>query len=281
VDYAFDLDVFKGSYRYSMLQTFRYMNAGFFIGLQVLGPIFFLLTSWTILQIIGPSALTTFTTTSGYADYIPFVIIGFAFQAVIMNAVWSGSNGIRNEQQAGTVEALFVTPSNKVAWILGKIAGNITMALVSTSVVLTVGTLVFSFILRATPNILAAALGVLLTLVGMTAFAFALAGLTFLAKRADDINQVLWTSLVFFTGLAFPVEALPQWAQAISWVFPMTHGLSITRSAILKGYSIFDPNIFYQIISILILTVGYIPIGYFSFRMFFDKARKKGVLVGY
>src|SRR5205809_7401854 len=103
-----------------MLQTFRYMNAGFFIGLQVLGPIFFLLTSWTILQIIGPSALTTFTTTSGYADYIPFVLLGFAFQSVIMNAVWSGATGIRKEQQAGTVEAIFDTPSSNAAWMLAK-----------------------------------------------------------------------------------------------------------------------------------------------------------------
>jgi ABC-2 type transport system permease protein len=279
--YAFDFDVFKGSYRYSMLQTFRYMNAGFFVGLQIIGPIFFLLTSWTILQIIGPSALLTFTNTSGFADYIPFVILGFAFQAVIMNAVWSGSNGIRNEQQAGTVEAIFVTPSSKVAWMLGKIAGNITMALVSTSIVLTVGSVVFSFTLRATPNIPAAVIGLLLTLAGMTAFAFALAGLTFLAKRADDINQVLWTSLVFFTGLAFPVEALPQWAQAISWVFPITHGLAITRGAILKGYSIFDPNLLFPVVSVLILTLVYIPIGYFSFRTFFDKARRKGALTGY
>jgi len=261
MDYGFDLDVFKGSYRYSMIQTFRYMNAGFFIGLQVLGPIFFLLTSWTILQIIGPSALTTFTATSGYTDYVPFVILGFAFQAVIMNAVWSGANGIRNEQQAGTVEAIFVTPSNKVAWMLGKIAGNITMALVSTTLVLVVGSLVFSFTLRTSPDILSAVVGVLLTLAGMTAFAFALAGLTFLAKRADDINQVLWTSLVFFTGLAFPVEALPQWAQAVSWIFPITHGLAITRGAVLKGYSILDSNLTFPIISILLLTIIYIPIG--------------------
>ncbi len=143
------------------------------------------------------------------------------------------------------------------------------------------GSLTLSFTLTVTPNILAALLGVLLTLAGMTAFAFALAGLTFLAKRADDINQILWTSLVFFTGLAFPVEALPQWAQAISWIFPLTHGLSITRGAILKGYSIFDSNLFSDVISIIVLTLIYLPIGYFCFRAFFDKARKNGSLMGY
>jgi ABC-2 type transport system permease protein len=281
VNLGFDFDVFKGSFRYSLTQTFRYLNAGWFLGLQVLGPLFFLLTSWTILQILGPSSLAHFTLTSGYTDYIPFVILGFAFQAVIMNAVWSGSNGIRNEQQLGTVEAVFVTPSSKAAWMLGKIAGNIVMALVSTSIVLTVGTLALSFTLKAVPDVLSAVVGVLLTLVGMTAFSFALAGLTFLAKRAEDINQVLWTSMVFFTGLAFPVEALPQWAQAISWVFPVTHGLAITRGAILKGYSIFDQNLYFPLMSILVLTVVYIPVGFFSFRTFFDKARRKGALATY
>ncbi len=277
----FDFDVFRGSFRYSLTQTFRYMNAGWFLGLQVLGPVFFLLTSWTILQILGPSSLVHFAATSGYADYVPFVILGFAFQAVIMNSVWSGANGIRNEQQQGTIEAIFATPSSKVAWMMGKIAGNITMALVSTAIVLTVGTMALSFALRATPDIVTAVAAVLLTLASMTAFSFALAGLTFLAKRAEDINQVLWTSMVFFTGLAFPVEALPQWAQLISWVFPITHGLSITRGAILKGYGIYDPNLSFPLVSILVLTLVYVPVGYFSFKAFFDKARKKGALAGY
>lgn len=165
--------------------------------------------------------------------------------------------------------------------MIGKIAGNIAMALVSTAIVLTVGSLALSFTLNALPNILAATVGVLLTLLGMTAFSFTLGGLTFLAKRAEDINQVLWTSLVFFTGLAFPVEALPQWAQAISWIFPITHGLAITRGAILKGYSILDPNISFALLSILVLTVIYIPIGYFSFKVFFNKARRKGALATY
>src|SRR2546428_9018043 len=115
----FDVDVFKGSFRYSLIQTFRSLNAGWFIGLEVLGPISFLLTSWTIFQILGQSSLSYFRATSGYADYIPFVILGFAFQAVIMNAAWSGANSIRSEQWSGTVEAVFMTPSSKSAWLLG------------------------------------------------------------------------------------------------------------------------------------------------------------------
>src|SRR3989442_9106454 len=102
-----------------------------------------------------------------------------------------------------------------------------------------------------------------------------------MSRRVNAINQVIWKSLVFLTRFALPVEALPQWAQAISWIFPITHGLAITRGAILKGYSIFDPTLLFPVVSILILTLLYIPIGYFSFRTFFDKARKKRALTGY
>ena len=115
----------------------------------------------------------------------------------------------------------------------------------------------------------------------MTAFAFALAGLTFLTKKTEDINQVLWTSLVFFTGLAFPVEALPAWAQAISSIFPITYGLSITRGAILRGNHVLDPQLLFPEVSILVLTSIYIPIGYFSFKILFDRSRRKGALTGY
>jgi ABC-type uncharacterized transport system ATPase subunit len=33
--------------------------------------------------------------------------------------------------------------------------------------------------------------------------------------------------------------------------------------------------------AVLILTLVYIPIGHFSFRTFFDNARRKGALTGY
>jgi ABC-2 type transport system permease protein len=278
---GFFIDVFKASFRYSLIQIIRYLNAGWFLGPQVLGPIFFLLTSWTILQILGPTSVLHFAAISGYNAFLPFVIIGFAFQAVVMNAVWAGSDAIRTEQQWGTIEAVFVTPSNKVAWMLGKIAGNVVLALVSTVIVLATGTLALSFSVNATPNLPAAVIGISLTIFGMIAFAFVLGGVAFVVKRVEDINQVLWTSLVFFTGLAFPIEALPQWAQTVAWAFPITHGLVITRGAILNGYGVLNPSLSFAVESIVLLMLIYVPLGYFSFKIACDRARKRGVLANF
>ena len=46
----------------------------------------------------------------------------------------------------------------------------------------------------------------------------------------------------------------------------------------LKGYGVFDPNLAFPIISMLVVIAVYIPVGYFSFRIFYDKARRKGAL---
>jgi len=273
--------VFSGSFKYSLTQSVRALNAGWFLGLHIFGPIFFLLTSWTIFNVLGTGLTTRFETLTGLSTYMPFAVLGFAFQSLIMTAVWSGANGIRYEAEIGTLESIFVTPGSKVAWVLGKIAGSLMIALISTGVVLALGVAAFSYESPARPDILTAVLGTLLTLAGMVAFAFAVAGLTFLVKKGDDINQVLWPAMVFFSGLAFPVEALPQWGQVFAWIFPITHGLAITRGALLRGYGILDSHLAQPIGSILVLTCIYVPLGYIAFRYFLDKARRKGALATY
>jgi ABC-2 type transport system permease protein len=277
----FHFRVFLGSFKYSLTQTLRYLSAGWFLGLYVLGPIFFLLTSWTIVKILGNSYISNFQATSGFVDYMPFAIVGFAFQGVIMATAFSGANAIRSEQEFGTLEAVFVTPSSKVAWLGGKISATLVLALVSAALVLAVSIAAFPFMLNLHPDIPAAIFGTLLSVIGMGAFSFALAGLTFLVKRGADVTQVLWPSMVFFTGLAFPTEALPGWAQFISQVFPITPGLAITRSAVLNGVSILNPTLGEPLVRIMLLTSVYVPTGYVSFKILFKRALRTGALATY
>lgn len=113
----------------SILQPARSISAGWFIGLHVMGPVFFLLTSWTISQMV-PN-VQSFVTATGINDYLSFAIIGFAFQGIVLNAAWTGANAIRFEQEMGTAELIFLTPANKVLWILGKMAGGQLFSLLS------------------------------------------------------------------------------------------------------------------------------------------------------
>lgn len=273
---------FAASFKYTLKNSLRYLSAGWFIGIHIFGPLFFLLTSWTIYEIIGQTvSLEYFVSKAGISNYLAFAAIGFAFLGLILNASWAGAEGIRNEQEAGTLELIFVTPSNKIAWLIGKMMAAQTFSLISLTITLITSSVFFGLDLLTHANIPMAILGMVLTMIGMSSFSFALAGLTFIIKRTNDLNQFLWPTMTFFCGLAFPVEVLPTWAQIISWAFPLTHGLNITRKALLLGYGFFDPAITTATLTVIVQILILIPIGLFLFTRFYNMARETGSLFTY
>jgi ABC-2 type transport system permease protein len=273
---------FAASFKYTLKNSLRYLSAGWFIGIHILAPFTFFLTSWTIYGVISRTVgLDYFVSKAGVSNYLAFVAVGFAFLGPILNASWAGAQGIRSEQEAGTLELIFVTPSSKIAWLIGKMMAAQTFSLISLTIILVTSSVLFGLDLLSQANIAVAIVGMVLTMIGMSSFSFALAGLTFLIKRTNDLNQFLWTTMTFFCGLAFPIEVLPLWAQAISWIFPLTHGINITRKALLTGAGISNPAITTATLTITVQILILIPIGLFLFTRFYNMARKTGSLFTY
>jgi len=152
---------------------------------------------------------------------------------------------MHGEQQHGTAELVFVTPSNKLAWLLGKMMGNLIFSIVTFFTLLLFGAALFGYYPKAPPNIPLAIVGILLTMIALMAFGFVFAGICFMAKREHELSQVLWPVMVLFSGLAFPITNFPLWWKIIAWMIPVTHGVEITRNALLLGSSFSDPNILF------------------------------------
>jgi len=274
---------FRAAYSAHLRSITRFLTVPGYIGYSVAGPLFALLTSW----VIGSRVLSNvsyFQSLTGSSSYLTWVVIGFAFQSFIFSAAFGGAQAIRGEQEHGTAELVFITPANKVAWLIGKMAADQTFSLIGFSILLALGGLFFGLTLGPTPNIPLAALGILLTMLSLSAFGMVFAGITFLAKREDQLGQVLWPIMVFFCGLAFPVEALPKIVQPISWVFPLTYGLYITRTALLTPaglVGVATPSITWLISMLLLETAILVPIGIPLFNYLSKSARKTGALSGY
>jgi len=242
-------------------------------------PFFFILTSWITLQIMGGGDF--FTGLTEMPHFLSFVTIGFAFNGFIFSASFGGAHALRGDQEHGTLELVFVTPSNKLMWLLGKIMGNLAFSLVNFSVILLLGSLIFGFQSTAQPNVWLAALFVLLTIIAMTSFGFVFAGVCFIAKRERELSQVLWTMMVFLSGLAFPIEVLPEWGQIIAWALPITHGVQATRWALLLGIGISDPAVLNALGMLVLQIVILLPIGIALYARLERKARETGALATY
>lgn len=270
---------FWASFISSLKVVLRAVTFRGLVAFNISVPFFFILTSWITLQIMGGGDF--FTGLTKMPHFLSFVTIGFAFNGFVFSAAMGGAHALRGDQEHGTLELVFVTPSNKLVWLLGKIMGNLAFSLINFTVILLLGSLLFGFQATAQPNIPVATLFVLLTIIAMTSFGFVFAGVCFIAKREDELSQVLWTMMVFLSGLAFPVEVLPQWGQAIAWMIPITHGVYATRQALLLGAGILDPTIITALGMLVLQTAILLPIGLVLYSRLERKARETGALATY
>lgn len=277
----FIVRTFWVSFISSLKMVMRAVSFRGLVAFNISVPFFFVLTSWITSRIMGVGGVKFFTGLTGMPHFLSFVTIGFAFNGFIFSAVTGGARALRGEQEHGTLELVFVTPSNKRVWLLGKMMGDIVFSLINFCVVLLLGALLFGFESTAQPNILVAAFFVLLTIISMASFGFVFAGVCFLAKRERELGQVLWTMMVFLCGLAFPVELLPKWGQAIAWSIPITHGVQATRWALLSGAGISDPAMLTALGMLVLQAIILLPIGTVVYSRLEREARKSGALATY
>jgi ABC-2 type transport system permease protein len=279
MDSVFIMRTFWASMISSLKMVVRYVSVAGLIAFNLAVPLFYVFTSGVISTFMPQTAF--FPSKTGMTDYMSYLSIGFAFSGFIFSAAFGGSQAIRGEQEHGTAELVFMTPANKASWLLGKMMGQLIFGLINFSVILLSGFFLFGFHPEVQPNIPFAILSIVLTMLSMTSFGFVYAGVCFLAKREEELSQVLWPMITFFSGLAFPVEILPEWGKIIARMIPLTWGIDATRKALLLGAGISDPSQLIAIGILSLLTMVLLPIGAVLFSRLEEAAKKTGTLGTY
>jgi drug efflux transport system permease protein len=156
-----------------------------------------------------------------------------AFVLTIMSAMMTAIS-ITREKETGTMEMLLVSPIRPVAIVAGKVTPYIVLGFVSVILVLIAARTVFQVPLRGSLTLLLAecglyiitalALGIVISTKAptqRTAMIFALAG--------------LMMPTMLLSGFIFPLDSLPGWLRAISYVVPARWFLLVVRGIMIKG----------------------------------------------
>lgn len=143
------------------------------------------------------------------------------------------ANAIVRERERGTIEQLIVTPIRAWELVAGKLTPYVILAFVNTIEVLAFGSLLFGMPIRG--NLL-----LILLLSGL----FVMSGLgigLFVSASAKTQQEAMLTVFmtqlpsIFLSGFFFPLEAMPQVLQWISYAMPLRYYLVIIRSLLIKG----------------------------------------------
>ena len=161
------------------------------------------------------------------------IVPGLIGTILTMTMLIYTSISVTKEIERGTMEALLSMPVRPVEIMLGKILPYVAVGAVQMGIVLVVATAFFRVPI----------VGSLATLVPLTLL-FIVAnlsmGYTFSTIAANQM-QAFQMSFMFFlpsmllSGFLFPFRGMPDWAQDLGSLLPLTHYLRIVRSVMLKG----------------------------------------------
>ncbi len=165
-----------------------------------------------------------------------FILTGVLGILLIMNGSLVAAGAMVKEKEVGTIEQLLMTPAAAWEIITAKIAPLFLLLSLDVWIALGVGWLVFDVPVRGSVILLYSA-GALCVLAGI--------GLgTFLATYSRSLQQAQLMSffvnppLAMISGATTPIEAMPAWMQAFTWINPVRHFSTIARGILLKGAGI-------------------------------------------
>jgi ABC-2 type transport system permease protein len=183
-----------------------------------------------------------------------------------MTMVMMTSMALTREIERGTMENLLAMPASPFEIMLGKILPYLAVGAVQVIVVLVAAKLVFSIPFVGS---------ILLLLGAVLAFVLALVLLGYtISTAAKSQMQAMQLTFFFFlpslllSGFMFPFRGMPDWAQVLGELFPLTHFLRIIRAIMLKGAN--WPDISFEVSMLFVFIVVYAGLALLRFRRTLD-----------
>jgi ABC-2 type transport system permease protein len=203
---------------------------------------------------------------------IAFIAIGNALQSISWNTVFSVINITGHDKWDGTLPLVLATPVNRLPLFTGRAMIHVLDGLLSAVISFFFAAMIFGVDFGQT-NALSLIVAVLLTAFTMAGFGLLIGGFCFFFRNPMVFANIFTFALLIFCGVNFPVANLPAAIQPVSYIFPLTYGLTAARNAI-AGQNLL------QIAPILaqqfVVGLAAIIIGYLLFRSFENNARKTG-----
>ncbi len=194
------------------------------------------------------------------------IVPGLMGVVLTMTMVMITGLAITRERERGTMENLLSMPTRPLEVLIGKIIPYIFVGYVQVALILAAA--YFLFDVPMVGN-----LGLLLVVALVFIAANLAMGITFSTVAKNQL-QAMQMSFFFFlpslllSGFMFPFRGMPEWAQALGEVFPLTHFLRIVRGILLKGNGLNDVAL--QLWQIALFTAVALTIGVKRYRQTLD-----------
>jgi ABC-2 type transport system permease protein len=161
------------------------------------------------------------------------VVPGLMGVILTMTLVMMTGLAVTRERERGTMENLLATPVLPVEVMTGKIVPYVMIGLIQASIILIATRFVFHVPFVGSP--LAIYLAALLFIAANLTVGITLSSLAQNQLQAMQLTVFYFLPNILLSGFMFPFAGMPQWAQFIGNLLPLTYFNRLIRGILLKG----------------------------------------------
>ena len=229
------------------------------------------ITFYFVGRMVDESALPTID--GNQVTYMQFAAVGIAFGAFLSLGLGQVATAVRQEQLMGTLESLLMTPTSTATIQVGSVAYQLLFVPLRTALFLALIAVAFGLDFNASGIAPAAFVFMLFTPIVWGLGLLSAAGvMTF--KRGGAGIGIGVTLLVLTSGAYFPIDLLPEWAQQIARLNPLTIAIDNVREALLgdAGWGSLSPDV------LLLVPMAAVSLaaGVITFRLAVRRERTRG-----
>jgi len=175
--------------------------------------------------------------TSNTTNIFGYLALGAAYWNYV-EILWGVIFTLRRYMRIGQFEEIFLTPVSGLEYILSWSVFGISRVTIESVPILILALL--SNLLTIKPlNLLLFICSFVISIIASFGFVFLFFGLTLLLKDADELVSLVGNAAPLIGGMFFPVTVLPKFLRYVSYVFPFTWGLDLSRHFLMGTKTIF------------------------------------------
>ena len=166
------------------------------------------------------------------------IVPGLMGVILTMTMIMMTALAVTREVERGTMENLLATPVRPLEVMLGKILPYVLIGFVQVGVILIAAKLLFEVPFVGPAGWLF--LGILVFIAANLSVGITISSVARNQTQAMQMTFFFFLPSMLLSGFMFPFRGMPEWAQRIGELFPLTHFIRLIRGIMLKGNSVIE-----------------------------------------
>lgn len=206
------------------------------------------------------------------------LVWGFVFMVNFGYAIWSLGFSLQSENRTGTLEQVFLTPTSRIALIVGNGLQSFATGVLLLLILLPLINLILGVPIIV-QNFALLVISYAIMIIMMLGFGIIFASLIWLLRTPEGIGSLTYFLVMIFASVFVPATNLQEPLRTIVSLFPLTYPIDMIRYFAIGAPTLFEPMLellFTGLMSICVLFFGLI-----TFRIIDRRLKHKGTLVAF